>query len=90
MKDALTRQHQFSSTQINNSIGYFWTFFGEDLQNLGVAHENIAFFIGEVGQAVFIVPEEKMIVTILSDNQIGFNSQPISLFFEITRATTSL
>lgn len=90
MKDALTRQHQFSTTQINNSVGYFWTFFGEDLQNLGVEHRNVAFFIGQQGQSIFIVPEEDMIIAILSDNPFGFNFQPINLFFEITRATTPI
>ena len=90
VKDCLTRQHQFSSTLVNNSIGYFWTFFADDLQNIGVDDTNIAYFLGEQGQAIFIVPEEKIVVAILSGNPFGTNFLPINLFFEITRATTPI
>ena len=89
IKDALSRQYQFSTSQINNSVGYFYTFFGAELQTLGVDPRNVVFFIGEQGQSIFIAPDEEIVVAILSDNPFGFNFQPLNLFFEITRATTN-
>lgn len=91
IRDAITRQHQFSQSGFENSIGYFWTFFGPGYGNsLGVEYNNIVFLVGELGQSIFIVPEENMVVTILSDNYFGINVQSVNLFAEITRATSQL
>ncbi len=85
--EALSRQHQFSQSSFTNSIGYFWNFFGENIQgNLGTDYSTISFLLGEFGQSIFIVPEENMIVTIHSNNSIGFNFQSFNLFLEITRS----
>lgn len=90
VKDAFTRQANISQSGFQNSIGYFWTFFGESYQNvLGTDYHSIVFLFGELGQTLFIVPEEKMVVTILSDNYFSFRFQSVNLFGEITRSLSN-
>ncbi|MEM6644267.1 MAG: serine hydrolase, partial [Bacteroidota bacterium] len=86
-KDAMSRDFQFSQSATENSIGYFFTFFGSGIQPLlNIPYSEIVFFVSEDGSALFIAPEEDMVASIFSENPFGFNFPAgYSLFAEITR-----
>lgn len=69
----------------NEKLGLLWSLFGDHFQNrLGIDHHNIYYMLGELGQSVFIIPSENMIVSILADNFFNFNNLSVNLFSEIT------
>ncbi|MEO9871872.1 serine hydrolase domain-containing protein [Ekhidna sp.] len=67
-------------------LGYVWWLFGDDFANaFGIDHEDIFYIPGELGQHMYIIPSEKMIVSIFADNFFfGFVNPSLNLFAEIT------
>ncbi len=87
VKDALSRQHQFSTSFFRNTTGYFWSFMDSNAQNSsGLDLRDVTYFVGETGQSIYLVPEENMIITFHSSNFFSPTSQSINLFFDITNS----
>ncbi len=70
----------------NFGVGYFWQLFGENFDNrFGIESTEVFFIQGELGQHLYIIPSEKMIVSIFAENFFfGFNNPSLNLFSEIT------
>lgn len=82
--ESISIQFQISN---NESVGYFWSFFGDNFEGFfSIDHEEIYYISGELGQSLFIIPSEQMIVAILSDNFFGFGNLSLNLFSETTRS----
>lgn len=70
------------------NLGYIWRFFGDDLtEYFGIPHDEFYFIQGEIGQHMYIIPSEKMIVSIFAENYFaGFFNPSLSLYTEITNS----
>ena len=80
--ESFTSQFKISG---NQEVGYLWTLFGDNYSDqLGVPHDEIYFILGEKGSAIFLLPEQDMVVTILADNFFGSSIQSLNLLTEIT------
>jgi len=82
VEGAFSNQFQISESQ---GIGYYWNLFGDNFENaFAIEHEGIIYSFGELGQSLFIVPTENMVVAIMADNFFQFNNLSLNLFAEIT------
>ena len=80
--ESTTSQFQISNSQ---EIGYLWNLYGDDFQNVfGVDHNEVYSMIGGLGQSVFVVPSENLVIAILADNFFGFNNLSLNLFADIS------
>ena len=89
--DATSVQTQVSGLY---SLGYIWQFFGDDFSEyFGIPHDEIYYIPGLIGQHLYIIPSESMIVSIFAENYfngsinpfVGINSSA-DLFNEITKS----
>ncbi len=73
------------------NLGYAWWLFGDSFENSYRFDKDDVFFIsGESGQHLYIVPTEKMIISIHAQNFLfGFNTPSLSLFSDIAKILTS-
>lgn len=81
--DATTPQQIVSESF---SIGYFWQLFGSNFSdNFAIPYEEIYFLRGGIGQQIYIIPSENMIVSIFAENYFfGLVNPSLNLFAEIT------
>ncbi|MEO9483771.1 MAG: serine hydrolase [Ekhidna sp.] len=81
--EATSVQSEVSGTL---TAGYIWNFFGIDfLASFGVPHNEIFYISGGIGQSIYIIPSENMIVSIFAENYFfGFVNPSLNLFAEIT------
>ena len=85
IRDATSLQRQVDD---NFGIGYVWQLFGDNFNNrLGVEASEVYFISGELGQHLYIIPSENMIISIFAENFFfRFNNPSLTLFEEITRS----
>lgn len=70
------------------NIGYLFGLFGEpSINRFGVDHTDIFYSYGRLGQSLYMVPSENMVVGILADNYFSFNILSLNLLAEITFTT---
>lgn len=81
--DATSIQSAISGTL---ALGYIWELFGDDFsQSFGVSSDEIFFISGGIGQQMYIIPSENMIVSIFAENYFfQFENPSLILFAEIT------
>ncbi|WP_436515512.1 serine hydrolase domain-containing protein [Ekhidna sp. To15] len=81
--EATTLQHTVSESF---SVGYFWQLFGSNFSGiLPIPHEEAYFIRGGIGQTIYIIPSENMIVSIFAENYFfGLVNPSLNLFAEIT------
>ncbi len=85
IQDATSLQTQVTG---NYSLGYVWWLFGENFEtSFGIESDEIFYVPGELGQHLYIIPSENVIVSIFAENYFfGFNNPSLKLFGEITYA----
>lgn len=68
------------------NIGYVWQLFGDNFTgNFGISHDEIYYTRGGLGQQMYIIPSENMIVSIFAENYFfGLINPSLNLFAEIT------
>lgn len=68
------------------TLGYIWWQFGDNYLNAFALPSNEIIYIpGELGQHMYLIPSESMIISIFADNLLfGFNNPSLNLFAEIT------
>ncbi|WP_370089472.1 serine hydrolase domain-containing protein [Ekhidna sp.] len=68
------------------NMGHIWWLFGENFSDsFGIAHDDIIYIPGELGQHMYIIPSENMIVSIFAANYfLRFQNPSLNLFAEIT------
>lgn len=81
--DATSAQYNISETL---SLGYLWQRFGNNFFNsFLIDHEEIYYMRGLIGQHIYIIPSENMIVSIFAENYFfGIVNPSLNLFAEIT------
>ena len=81
--EATVIQHPVSDSF---SVGYFWQLFGDNFSDsFSIPHEEIIFIRGGIGQTIYLVPSENMIVSIFAENFFfGLVNPSLNLFAEIT------
>ena len=85
IKDATSIQREVNG---DFGVGYYWQLFGENYENrFGIDSREVFFIQGELGQHLYIIPSENMIVSIFAENFFfGFDNPSLNLFEEITYA----
>ncbi len=81
--ESTTTQHIVSESF---SVGYFWQLFGDNFsERFAISHEEIYYIRGGIGQQIYIIPSENMIVSIFAENYFfGLVNPSLNLFAEIT------
>lgn len=80
---ATSIQTEVSAT---STTGYIWQQFGDSFSlSFGISYDEIYFSRGGIGQQLYIIPSENMIVSIFAENFFfGFVNPSLNLFSEIT------
>ncbi|MFK7954430.1 MAG: serine hydrolase domain-containing protein [Ekhidna sp.] len=75
-------------TDVSATIGsgYSWTRFGNNFEDFfGINHEDFYFITGDLGQHLYIIPSQKMVVVIDAENFFfGFGNPSLNLLTEIS------
>ncbi len=68
------------------NMGYIWWLYGDNFSRaFGIPHDEIIYLPGELGQHMYIIPSENMIVSIFAENYFfRFQNPSLNLFAEIT------
>lgn len=67
------------------NIGYVFALFGDQsLNRFGVDHDDIFYSFGRLGESLYMIPSEDMVIGILADNYFGFDFLSLNLLAEIT------
>ncbi|MEP1032953.1 serine hydrolase [Ekhidna sp.] len=81
--DATSIQYAISESL---NTGYIWQLFGDDFLGIfGVDHDEIYYISGGIGQQIYVIPSENLIVSIFAENYFfGLVNPSLNLFSEIT------
>ena len=68
------------------NMGHIWWLFGDNFsETFGISHDDIIYIPGELGQHLYIIPNQNMIVSIFAENYfLRFQNPSLNLFAEIT------
>ncbi|MEQ9406044.1 MAG: serine hydrolase [Cyclobacteriaceae bacterium] len=68
------------------NLGYGWWLFGDNFEDsFPIPKDNIYYIPGEIGQHLYIIPDQNMIISIAAENFFfGFGNPSLNLFSEIT------
>jgi CubicO group peptidase (beta-lactamase class C family) len=77
-----------SSVSPTFNLGYGWWLFGDNFDNfLPISKDGMYYITGDIGQHMYIIPSQKMLVLINAENFFSaFNNPSLNLFLQITQS----